>query len=67
MKCKEDNDQSSSAKIFWKKQCYVVGDICTESGYAALNGTFCYNSTIDEAIPIRNVIQRVLASEEYYK
>lgn len=66
LNCKENNTNSENDMIFWRRQCYRIGDICAESGLTGLNASYCVNST-GSYIPMNRVINRTLASEEYYK
>ncbi|XP_055703407.1 sodium- and chloride-dependent glycine transporter 1-like [Phlebotomus papatasi] len=64
--CKLNNSNAPTDLIYWNQTCVEIGTICSESGYLGVNASFCRNSETQEDIPIRNVIHRVLASEEYY-
>lgn len=64
--CKESNTGLSSDTLFWNKTCTEIGNICQTMNLSAHNGTHCLNLTSSAAIPIRSVITRTLASEEYY-
>jgi len=64
--CKQNNTNGETDMIFWRKQCYRVASICTELGLSGANGTTCLNTTTGSIIPINHVINRTLASEEYY-
>lgn len=52
--------------IFWRKQCTNVAAICNEFGLDELNTKTCWNATANAAVPVRKIVKRVLASEEFY-
>lgn len=64
--CKANNTGNENDMIFWRRKCTEISTICQEHSLTGLNATYCLNSTNSEIIPIRKVIRRVLASEEYY-
>lgn len=51
--------------IFWRKQCIRVADICSEFGHAAVDSKHCMKEG-GEIVPVRKIVKRVLASEEFY-
>lgn len=65
--CKENNNGTQTDMIYWRKECIAVGRICVEKGFAALDAKNCFDSTLNATLPLNSVIQRTLASEEYYK
>uniref|UniRef100_A0A1B0CZ55 Transporter n=1 Tax=Phlebotomus papatasi TaxID=29031 RepID=A0A1B0CZ55_PHLPP len=64
--CKLNNSNAPTDLIYWNQTCVEIGTICSESGFLGVNASFCRNSETQEDIPIRNVIHRVLASEDEY-
>lgn len=52
--------------IFYRRNCIDISSICAENKLDGINATYCLNSTTNQLVPIRKVIKRVLASEEYY-
>lgn len=52
--------------IFWRQKCSDISSICNEFQLTGINASYCFNGTSQQAVPIRKVIKRVLASEEYY-
>lgn len=52
--------------IFWRKKCSDISTICNEFHLTGINESYCFDETTSQAVPIRKVIRRVLASEEYY-
>lgn len=64
--CTRDNTGSSTDLIFWQHRCTEIGNVCQQHLVNALNGTHCFNQTNGTAVPIRRIITRTLASEEYY-
>ncbi|XP_037036283.1 sodium- and chloride-dependent GABA transporter 2-like [Bradysia coprophila] len=64
--CIQNNNGSSSDMIYWLRRCTTIADICQSKQLASHNGTYCFNSTSTEYLPVTSVIHRVLASEEYY-
>lgn len=56
--------------IFYNRDCRTVQDICwSESNelMGGLNVSFCQQTADNVAVPINQVITRILASEEYFK
>lgn len=53
-------------QIFYRKQCTTIAQICSENAYTGINASYCLDTKTNEYVPIRKVIKRVLASEEYY-
>lgn len=64
--CKLNNSNAPTDLLYWNQTCVEVGSICAEKGLLGVNASYCRNSETQEDIPIRDVIHRVLASEEYY-
>lgn len=52
--------------IFYNKTCTSVISICAEKSYVALNASYCGDPATNQPVPIREVVTRTLASEEYY-
>lgn len=53
--------------IFYGKKCTDISTICTAfKDLTGVNASYCLNVTTQHAVPIRKVINRTLASEEYY-
>lgn len=65
-KCTANNVGDATDMIYWQKQCTEIGKICSDYNLSGSNAAHCLNSTTNELVPLRSVIQRVLASEEYY-
>lgn len=63
--CKTNNTNSAQDLIFWAKKCTKISEICSMKGLEGKNASFCLNGT--SLVPISQVINRTLASEEYYK
>ncbi|XP_031640366.1 sodium- and chloride-dependent GABA transporter 1-like isoform X2 [Contarinia nasturtii] len=55
-------------QIFYRKKCTDIAKICGEAQetLTGINASYCFNTKNLEYVPIRKVIKRVLASEEYY-
>lgn len=57
--------------IYWHRTCQTIATVCqTESVgniLVGVNASYCLNEATNEHIPIRHVISRILASEEYFK
>lgn len=64
--CKENNTGHSGDMLFWERHCMTIENICQSKELEGFNGTHCFNSTLNEYVPVSSVIHRVLASEEYY-
>lgn len=60
-KCLEDH-------TYFNRTCILSDDLCDEFdlGYA-LNRTFCYNNVTSVVTPINSVINRTLATSEYFR
>lgn len=69
--CQVNNDHDSDDNIYWHRTCQTIQHVCqTESignVLVGVNASYCLNVTSGEEIPIRHVISRILASEEYFK
>lgn len=65
MHCKENNTNTAKDLIYWGKKCTLISEICSMKGLEGKNASFCMNGT--SLVPINQVINRTLASEEYYK
>lgn len=65
MNCKVNNTHDANDLVFWAKKCTSVTEICDLKHFKAINASFCMNGT--DLVPISKVINRTLASEEYYK
>lgn len=65
-KCTANNTGNESDMIFWRRKCTEISVICQEHSLTGINATYCLNGKNNEIIPIRKVIKRILASEEYY-
>ena len=63
--CKENNTNHETDKLFWNKTCTQITEICASQNLIGVSASFC-KDTNGTTIPIRHVIKRVLASEEYY-
>ncbi|XP_055841972.1 sodium- and chloride-dependent glycine transporter 1-like isoform X1 [Episyrphus balteatus] len=64
--CKANNQHNEMDNIFWKRTCTSVKDICESNNLIGINATYCFNVTAQAEVPVRQIIKRVLASEEYY-
>lgn len=56
--------------IFYNRSCRTVDEIClqeTNGLMGGLNVSFCQQLADTAAVPINQVITRILASEEYFK
>lgn len=62
--CTKNNKHNASDQIFWNRTCTSVKSICAP--LSAINASYCQNDTSQELVPMKNIIKRVLASEEYY-
>lgn len=69
--CQENNIADSNDQIYWQRICQTIQTVCqTESDgniLIGVNASYCLNPITEEYIPIRHVISRILASEEYFK
>lgn len=52
--------------IFWQRKCTDISTICSNFQLQGVNASYCRNDTTNEHVPIRSLIKRTLASEEYY-
>ncbi|GAB0092575.1 Transporter [Sergentomyia squamirostris] len=64
--CKENNSNAPTDLIYWNRTCTSIDTICSEYGFVGKNVSFCQNPETLAEIPVRDVIHRVLAAEEYY-
>lgn len=64
--CKEGSNGSANDMIYWHRQCTRIKDICEEHMMLSYDNSLCQNATSGELKPVRQIIRRVLASEEYY-
>lgn len=62
--CKKNGTEND--EIFWQKKCTDISTICSRFDLTGVNASFCMNTTTKEPVPIRKLITRTLASEEYY-
>lgn len=68
--CRADNTNAPSDMIFYNRECRTVDYICsseTNGQMVGLNVSFCSQLADNAAVPINQVITRILASEEYFK
>lgn len=68
--CRADNTNGPSDMIFYNRECRTVDYICsteTNGLMTGLNVSFCSQLVDNAAVPINQVITRILASEEYFK
>lgn len=64
------NANTPQDEIFYNRACRTVDSICSQetSGLmVGLNVSFCQQVVDSAAVPINQVITRILASEEYFK
>jgi len=66
LNCRTNNVNDENDQIFFNRQCSRVADVCAGFGLAGLNVTNCFNSTVNEIVPIHSIIRRTLSSEEFY-
>ncbi|XP_059613592.1 sodium- and chloride-dependent glycine transporter 1-like [Phlebotomus argentipes] len=66
MTCKEGNNHTAADLIYWNQTCTDIETICSNHGLTGKNASFCIHPENKSEIAIGNVIDRVLASEEYY-
>ena len=64
--CRANNVGNEGDNIFYRGLCRNVSEICTSIGLVGTNATHCMNSTASANIPIHNLINRTLSSEEFY-
>ncbi|XP_055315455.1 sodium- and chloride-dependent glycine transporter 1-like [Sitodiplosis mosellana] len=66
----EDNNCSKNGTehdmIYYNKTCTSIASICGNNSYQGINASYCLNTATNQPVPILNVINRTLASEEYY-
>lgn len=68
--CRKDNTNAPTDQIFYNRDCRTVDSICsdeTNGMMAGMNVSFCTQLADGVAVPINQVITRILASEEYFK
>ncbi|KAL7035960.1 hypothetical protein ACKWTF_008639 [Chironomus riparius] len=64
--CRTNNMNNEDDQIFYRGQCRRVADVCAGYGLLGANVTNCFNSTVNENVPIHSIIRRTLSSEEFY-
>lgn len=66
--CKKNNTGDNTDMLFWHRKCTDISSICRENStdLMGVNASFCFDHKSLEYVPVHRVIQRVLASEEYY-
>lgn len=64
--CRANNSGNANDKIFYFGDCRTIYDICGNRSLSGVNVTFCRNETAQVYLPINDVINRTLSSEEFF-
>lgn len=64
--CRAGQTGSANDTIFWRRTCTSVASICSEFGFDGLDSKHCFHAATAAVVPVRKIIKRVLASEEFY-
>lgn len=64
--CQENNGGNASDEIFFQGRCKSIEEICSAYGLSGQDVNFCFNATLNQEIPINEIITRKLAAEEFF-
>lgn len=68
--CRSNNKNDPADQIFWKRDCMDINTICSSLGFNNLvgwNASFCLNQTTNSEIPLQSLLNRKLASQEFFE